>query len=162
MALADLQSIRDKARALVAAPTEFELSTARLDNYINSYYLYDFPQQLRILKLQTVYELPLYPGQNTYTVPWDLFMSFAQPCYVAQYETQFYMDRTTFYRAYPIYLQNIFLLGNGTTGPYTTTLGFIPITPGTVYVSAIDSGGALEESTDDTEGNLPDLPTNRS
>lgn len=150
-----LQSIRNKVRRLVAEDNQ-QLTDAQIDGYINTYYLNDFPQQLRLIKQQINYELALVPGQGTYAVPWDLYTSFSGPVYVAGYPIFFSQSQQQFYQMFPEFQQQAYLTGNGTAGPYTTTLQFPQITPGTVYVSAL-SGNTLLYSTDDTNGQFSNL-----
>ena len=130
-----LQAIRNKVRRLVAEDNQ-QLTDAQIDGYINTYYLNDFPQQLRLIKQQVNYELPLVPGQGTYDVPWDLYTSFSGPAYIAGYPIFFSQSQQQFYQMFPEFQQQTYLVGDGTVGPYTTTLQFPEITPGTVYVSA--------------------------
>ena len=146
-----LQTIRDKVRRLVAEDTQ-QLSDAQIDFYINTYYTNDFPQQLRILKLETNYELPLYPGQGTYEVPWDLFSSFSGPVYIQGYPLFYSQSQTQFYMMFPKFAQQAYLTGDGTAGPYTTTLQYPQLTPGEIYVSTISAAGDLLASTDNTDG----------
>lgn len=145
----NLETIIAKVRALTASPDQTQLPDQLICDYINTYYLNDFPQQLRNLKLETVYELDTIPGQPIYSIPWDLYTSFGAPCYVAGYETAYYFDRTTFFRAYPNQQANLLILANGTTGPYTGNLGQTPIIPGTVYASAVNVSGTVEGYDDD-------------
>lgn len=148
-----LQVIRDKVRRLVAEDTQ-QLTDADIDFYINTYYLNDFPQQLRLIKQQINYELPLFPGQGTYAVPWDSYTSFSGPAYVAGYPIFFSQSQQQFYQMFPEFQQQAYLTGDGTVGPYTTSLQFPQITPGTVYVSALSAVGNLLESTDDALGSF--------
>lgn len=147
-----LQTIRDKVRRLVAEDTQ-QLTDADIDFFINTYYLNDFPQQLRLIKQQINYELPLFPGQGTYAVPWDSYTSFSGPAYVAGYPIFFSQSQQQFYQMFPEFQQQAYLTGNGTVGPYTTTLQFPQITPGTVYVSALTNSG-LASGTDNTNGQI--------
>lgn len=147
-----LQSIRNKVRRLVAEDNQ-QLTDAQIDGYINTYYLNDFPQQLRLIKQQINYELPLVPGQGTYAVPWDLYTSFSGPAYVAGYPIFFSQSQQQFYQMFPEFQQQAYLTGDGTAGPYTTTLQFPQITPGTVYISTVNGVGDLLSSTDDGLGN---------
>lgn len=147
--MSTLQTIRDKVRRLVAEDTQ-QLTDAQIDFFINTYYLNDFPQQLRLIKQQINYELPLVPGQGTYDVPWDLFTSFSGPAFVAGYPIFFSQSQQQFYQMFPEFQQQTYLTGDGTVGPYATSLQFPEITPGTVYVSA--SSGGLQFGTDNTNG----------
>ena len=149
--MSTLQTIRDKVRRLVAEDTQ-QLTDAQIDFFINTYYLNDFPQQLRLIKQQINYELPLVPGQGTYDVPWDLYTSFSGPAFVAGYPIFFSQSQQQFYQIFPEFQQQTYLTGDGTVGPYATSLQFPEITPGTVYVSAISAAGNLLQSVDNNQG----------
>lgn len=151
--MSTLQTIRDKVRRLVAEDTQ-QLTDAQIDFFINTYYLNDFPQQLRLIKQQINYELPLVPGQGTYDVPWDLYTSFSGPAFVAGYPIFFSQSQQQFYQMFPEFQQQTYLVGDGTVGPYATSLQFPEITPGTVYVSALSALGNLMASTDNTLGSF--------
>ena len=81
----NLQAIRTKVRRLTRTPSVAQLTDDDLDNYINTFVVYDFPEQLRTFNLrqpftfyanayQTEYKTdtslpatdPLYNFQNKY------------------------------------------------------------------------------------------------
>lgn len=147
-----LADIRAKVRRLTASGPS-QLTDVQIDAYINTYYLYDFPQQLRILKLQTNYQIPLEPGRAIYPIPWNEFTSFSGPAYIFGYNVWISQDQTSFYNYWPKNSQQAFIPADGTTGPYQTSLGVTNITPNTVYVSAETVAG-LEVGEDDGFGNI--------
>lgn len=149
--MANLQTIRDKVRRLVAEDTQ-QLTDQQIDFYINTYYLNDFPQQLRLIKQQINYELPLIAGQGTYDVPWNSYTSFSGPAYISGFPIFFSQSQQQFYMMFPEYQQQSYLTGNGTAGPYTTTLQYPQLTPGTIYISTVNGIGEPLNSTDDGEG----------
>ena len=72
MAYATLQAIQTKVRRLTRSPSESQLSTVDLNNYINTSILYDFPEHLRLFKLRTVLTFYTHPYQDVYyTNPTD-------------------------------------------------------------------------------------------
>lgn len=150
-----LQAIRNKVRRLVAEDNQ-QLTNDQIDGYVNTYYLNDFPQQLRLIKQQINYQLPLVPGRGRYDVPWDSFTSFSGPAYIAGYPIFFSQSQQQFYQMYPEFQQQAYLTGDGTTGPYTTSLQFPQITPGTVYISTVNGVGDLLNSTDNGLGGWTD------
>ncbi len=150
--MATLAEIRDKVRRLTASGPS-QLTDTQIDQYINTYYLYDFPQQLRILKLETNYQLQLEPGRATYPIPWNDFTSFSGPAYIFGYNVWIAQSQEQFYNYWPKFNQQFNVAGDGTTGPYTATLGVTNVTPNQVYVSAQTAGG-LEFGEDDGLGNI--------
>ncbi len=47
-----LADIRKKVRNLTARQADEQITDAQIDQYINTYYLYDMPESLRLLKLK--------------------------------------------------------------------------------------------------------------
>ena len=54
-----LGAIRAKVRRLTLSPSDAQLTTAQLDEYINTYVVYDFPETLRTFNLKTTFEKKL-------------------------------------------------------------------------------------------------------
>lgn len=104
-----------------------------IDDYINDFYLYDFDEHLRTLKLEDWYYFQTEPNLNTYNLPVNYFAA-QMPIYVDGYEIAWYQDPKIFFRIWPqlSFIQNAVATGNGTTGPYSFTLSSVPIQPGTV------------------------------
>lgn len=104
-----------------------------IDDYINDFYLYDFDEHLRTLKLEDWYYFQTEPNLNTYSLPTNFF-SAQGPIYVDGYEIAWYQNPSIFFRIWPqlSFIQNGVAFGNGTPGPYTFTLSSVPIQPGTV------------------------------
>jgi len=149
--MAQLGQIRDKVRRLTASGPS-QLSDERIDETINTYYLNDFPQQLRILKLQENYELTLERGRAIYPIPWESYTSFSGPAYILGYPIWISQDQTEFYNQFPLYDTETFVPGTGGTGPFTTSGGPTNINPGTVVVFAVDETGATLSGRDDGLG----------
>lgn len=151
----DLQTIRNKVRALTANPSPQQLSDATIDQYINTYYLYDLPDQLRLFNLKTVYSFTTQPNIDVYTLPIDLYTSFHPPLYVAGYYCKYTQSRSELFQIYPEILQNSVLgSGNGTAGPYTFTLTNAPVARNSVLIAGIDANNFSWNLTDDGAGNL--------
>ena len=131
-----LAFIETKVRRLTRSPSIAQLSQADLDNYINTFVIYDFPEILRRFKLRTQFSFYTNPGQDVYNTDiasfsgalnnplynfQNLYLTVHPPVYAAGYETFFSQDRTQFFRIYPL-LNSIQLTatqGNGTAGPFT-------------------------------------------
>ena len=52
---ATLTEIRNKVRRITKNPSDTQLTTSQLDQYINTFYLYDFPEHLRLKDMLTNY-----------------------------------------------------------------------------------------------------------
>lgn len=140
-----LQAIQTKVRRLTRSPSTSQLTDADLQNYINTFVVYDFPEQLRMFNLRTTFNLvcnayqdryptdtesfagvttnPLYDFQNKY-------LTVHPPFYIAGFQSFFSQSREQFYAIYPFVnnIQQIFPTGDGVT---TTFSGIIPQQNGT-------------------------------
>lgn len=135
-----------------------------IDDYINDYYLYDMPEDLRSLRLRDFYTFTTFPNCGTYSIPQNVNQIY-DPIYVDNYQGQFYQDPNRFYSVWPEFDfidQNLFT-SDGNTQTFTRTLTQTPVQQGTVTIGLIPNidgapSPALETFTD-TDQPIPlDLP----
>lgn len=146
-----LTQIQTKVRRLTRSPSTAQLTDADLNNYINTFVVYDFPEQLRTFNLRTQFTFFTNPGQDVYNTDiasfsgainnplynfQNLYISVHPPVYVAGFQAFYTQSRDQFFGIYPI-LNNILttgFLGDGTPGPFTGVINsqqaLVP--PGTV------------------------------
>lgn len=185
-----LAFIYQKIRKLTATGTSFQLPdtgswtsaapppggpppglTMGLNNYVNSFYLYDLPAQFRSLKLKDKYTFFTQKGVDTYTFDSEHYTTLEMPCYVAKKEVQLWNDPWSFYGVY-FNWQNIVTLtnSNGSAGPYNGVLSSVPMIPSyandptnlnypagrsvNILITANVSYGVTMNVTDDGNGNL--------
>lgn len=130
MANSTLDAIRIKVRRLTRTPSATQITDAQIDEYINTFIQYDFPEHLRLFSLRTTHSFTTQPYQDTY--PTDIlsfagaisnplynfknrFITVHPPFYIAGYESFFTQSQTNFFRIYPK-LQSLIdtqLRGNG-------------------------------------------------
>src|SRR5271157_5332142 len=67
MAQSNLQAIQIKARRLTRSPSLSQLSDIDLNQYINTFILYDFPEALRLFSLRAVLTFYTQPNVDTYS-----------------------------------------------------------------------------------------------
>ncbi len=136
-----LAAIETKVRRLTRSPANAQLSQADLDNYINTFVVYDFPEHIRTFNLRTPFSFYTNPGQDVYNTDitsfsgattnqlynfQNKFITVHPPFYVAGFESYYSQNREEFFRIYP-QIQNVQftqLLANGGAGGYS---GVIPI-----------------------------------
>jgi len=125
-----LLAIQNKVRLLTRSLTEAQLTTEDLNQYINTYVLYDFPMSLKLFNLRTTFSFyttpfvdvystndkssPLYNFTNKYT--------FADaPVYIAGYPALFSQSRTQFFGIYPLTnsIAQLPTYGNGVENHFT-------------------------------------------
>ena len=61
-----LEAIQIKVRRLTRSPSTAQLSDDDLNNYINTFVVYDFPEQLRMFNLRTTFTFVCNAYQDTY------------------------------------------------------------------------------------------------
>lgn len=139
-----LEAIQQKVRRLTRSPSEAQLTTDDLNNYINTFVIYDFPAHLRTFQLRQPFSFTCNPYQDQY--PLDIasyagainasqnalydfqnkYLAIHKPVYVGGFETYYSQDRQEFYRHYPInsFIQTIGVNGDGVTTTYSGTVQF--------------------------------------
>lgn len=132
-----LQMIFAKIRRLVGAsdpfqlpdtPDPFDPNSFGLSDYVNSFYLYDFPAQYRALKLQDVYTFDTINGIDTYAFDSENYTTVQQPAYCMGREIALFNDPWSFYALnFNWQYQDNFATGNGTAGAYSGFTSARPI-----------------------------------
>lgn len=137
MADSSLLAIQQKVRRLTRSLTEAQLTTPQLNQYINTYVLYDFPETLKLFNLRAtldfyttpfvdVYQTdpvvnplldvqsPLYNFVNKYTFT-------DSPIYIGGYAALFSQSREQFFGIYPLVnsIASIGRFGNGVLQTYS-------------------------------------------
>ncbi len=137
-----LAAIQTKVRRITRSPSEAQLSTGDLQNYINTFVVYDFPEHLRMFNLRTTFTFYTNPFQDTY--PTDIasfgtnpsaqnnplynfqnnFISIHTPVYIAGYNSFFTQSREQFFGIYPKTnsIASIGTAGDGVTTTFTGTV----------------------------------------
>lgn len=165
VANSSLAEIRRKVRRLTRSPSENSLTTTELDQYINTFVLYDFPQHVRLYNLRSTFTFYTQPNVDVYetesTDVNDALYDFKNrviaihpQVYIAGVPVFYTQDRDYFYGTYPVYnfIINQAALADGTTGPFTGTLDTLPILQNNVIFSTI--------TTNNTAMTLVDYPQN--
>jgi hypothetical protein len=137
---------------------------AGIDDYINDYYLYDMPEDLRSLRLRDFYTFTTVPNCGTYSIPQNVIQIY-DPVYVDNYQFAFYQDPNIFYRIWPElnFIDRNLFTAVTSKATYTFTLTQTPVQQGTVVIGLqpnIDgqSAGALETFTDSDQPIPLDIP----
>jgi hypothetical protein len=122
-----LNAIQQKVRRLTRSPSENQLTTAQLNQYINTFVLYDFPEQIRLLNLRTTFTFYTEPYVDVYPTSTDpnsplynfinKYISVHPPIYIAGFQSQFFEDREQFFGIYPFVnsIASIGIEGDGAT-----------------------------------------------
>lgn len=131
MSIATLNDIIAKIRKLTVTSNSSQLTDAQIIDYINSYYIYDFPAQFRSLKLKDVYVFNTTQGVDTYPFDYNNWSTIEGPCYCEKIPIQLYQSPNGF-RGINFNWQQVQILtqGDGTTGAptgYSGTLTNFPL-----------------------------------
>lgn len=174
MSNSTLQAIRDKVRRLSGSINESQLTTADLDDYINTFYELDFPAGLKLWNLHDNYIFYTTPNVDEYTFPANpqlsnpttplldgagnplpSFQSINPPIYIDGYQSFYTQSQEEFFRIYPkLEFEQIGPAGDATTGPFAMTMTNLPVMRGEFQVSAVDNNGITRIAIDDGNGNL--------
>ena len=153
-----LSQIRSKVRKVTGSPSQYQLSDAEIDDYINTFYLYDMPEHLRLLKLKNVYEFYTQPNIESYDLPDESIISVEPPIYVGGYLARYVQDRQTFFMRWPPLNQFQQIgTGDGTSAPALQTITAVPIIRNSLYISAIIGGNTVTYG-DDGQGHFKSEP----
>lgn len=121
MAPHTLQDIRNKVRRITGRPSQAQLTDADLDNYINTFYLYDFPEHLRLESLRFNYQFVTQANIPVYDFDTSMFLTNMPPVYIAGYQSYMTQSRDNFFRVNPQlqFLQQTVYSGTGIAGDST-------------------------------------------
>ncbi len=163
MADSTLEAIQNKVRRLTRTPSEAQLSTSDLNEYINTAVLYDFPEELRLFSLRTTLTFYCAPYIDTYengdgylpTDFKDIYITLHPPVFIAGYQSWFSQDRSQFFGAYPLVTTITELgTGDGVTTSYSGTLSSIPVLRNQVLFESVSTANGRLAVYDDGSGTL--------
>jgi len=131
-----LADIRRMFRQVSGRLSSNQLTNAAADTYINNYYRYEFPAEVKLEKQQKYYEFNTVPLQVSYDFDTVNYTNIEPPVYVNLQTILYYQDPTIYYSQNP---EQITLgtpwTGNGAQVNFTTTVQVPMIVPGTVIVT---------------------------
>lgn len=150
-----LNDIRLKVRRVTKSPSENQITTSQIDEYINNFYLYDLPEHLRLFNLRENYTFTALPNIEKYNFDTTNYISVHPPAYVAGYQCYFTQSQDEFYRLYPK-VRNFEQIGvgDGATLNFTYTLSNVPVMSDAVLINTVDGAGNPLNVNDDGSGNL--------
>jgi len=135
MAQWTLAEIRQKVRQVTGRYSPQELSNEQLDEYINKYFQYTFPAELKLERFHTYYEFLTAANQKDYALP-DGFVNFEPPASVDRLSVLWYQEPSSFYENNPENIGRQSLgTGDGATTAFNGTAGNFPLLPGQTVVS---------------------------
>lgn len=142
-------------RRIIKSPSNAVITDALLIDYVNRFWLMDVDARIQLFDLKTKYQFQTSPGIDQYNMPlydiqsetggnpsspdiqmFPVYQGFMGPCFINGIQMPFYTERSSFFNFWPNYNQTLVQAGtgDGTTGPYTLTLPFLPNSPTVVNV----------------------------
>lgn len=128
-----LQAIITKVRRITGRPSQTQLSDSDIIDYINTFYVYDMPEHIKMESLRYNYQLTTQPNIAVYDLPTDTYLTGMPPVYIGGYQSYMTQSRENFFRINPNlnFLQSNLYTGNGTnTGYIGQFLTQVPVMPG--------------------------------
>lgn len=130
-----LSSIRSKVRNITGSPSTDQISDVMLNDYINQFYVFTMPAELKTQIETTFLDFKTVPGQDVYSFPSGYFTD--QPgCYADGFPVVFYQDPDVFYQDWPQqYAVDDIGAGDGVTTSFSGTLQNPPVIIGSLFIS---------------------------
>ncbi len=151
--MATLADIRSKVRRITKSPSPNQLTDAQIDSYVNTFYLYDFPEHLRLINLKETYRFVTQSDIDQYNFTPNTIISIEPPIYIGGMEIQFFQSRQQFFSVYPeIATNEILTTGSGIAGPYSGNITAAPVKRNRVLISTIDNTGNSLSAQDNGAG----------
>lgn len=149
-----LADIKTKVRNLTGRPSTDQLSDVDLTNYINNYYVYTMPFELKEQITNHFLNFTTTPGIDVYAFPGGYFTD--QPgAYADGFPMIFYQDPDIFYQDWPQqYAVDNIATGDGVTTVFSGGLQNPPLIIGTLFITADDPTGNQQLLTDNGDGTL--------
>lgn len=127
-----LEDIRQKVRRITARPSAQQIKDDQINDYINTFYIYDLPRHLQLISNRVNYQFVTNANVAVYDLPNDIYLSGMPPVFIGGYRSFMTQSRDEFFRINPKlnYMQQSVSVGTGATGPYSFTLPNVPIMRG--------------------------------
>ncbi len=111
--------IEEKIRRLTVSPDEFSLKSSAIQQYVNTYYNQDFPYDLKLDQMRSVYTFYTEPYVDRYPLDVNYNQGVRAPCYVDGIQGQFFKERNQFFNLYPRFPTYFQIPGTTVTGTIT-------------------------------------------
>jgi hypothetical protein len=149
-----LLDIINKVRNITGSPSPDQISDTDLIDYINNYYVYAMPFELKVQIANQFLRFKTTPGINVYSFPGGYFTD--QPgAYADGFPLIFYQDPDIFYQDWPQqFAVNNIATGDGVSTSFSGGLQNPPLIIGSLFIAADDPTGFQQVVSDN--GNIVD------
>lgn len=149
-----LSDIRTKVRAITGRPSLDQISDDELNTYINNYYVFTMPFELKEQITDQFLTFKTEPGVDVYSFPGGYFTD-SPGAYSDGFPMVFYQDADVFYQDWPIqYAVDNIATGDGVTNAFSGGLQNPPLIIGSLFIASDDPTGTSQVISDDGLGVL--------
>lgn len=149
-----LEDIRRKVRALTGRPSQDQITDVVLDRYINNYYVFTMPFELKEQIQNQFLKFKTTPGVNVYSFPSGYFTD-SPGAYADGFPLIFYQDPDIFYQDWPLqFAVNNIATGDGVTTAFSGGLQNPPVIIGSLFITSDDDTGFQQVVQDQGDGTL--------
>lgn len=149
--------IKSKTRNITGAPSTDQLSDAALTKYLNDYYVFTMPFELKEQIQLNFYDFKVFPGVNVYPFSGS-FLTDQPGAYADGNPLIFYQDPDIFYQDFPQqYATDVVATGDGATSTFSGGLQNPPIIIDTAFFT--DGIQVLSDTGSQTTSEQIDLGT---
>lgn len=130
-----LADIKQKVRNVTGRPDTSQLDDNTLIDYINKYYQFVLPKELKIFFDYTYYNFFTQAGKDVYTPP-ATFQTVNPQIYIDGFPGDWYTNPDLFFQDYPIETNKVVIAtGDGSTLAFSFQIPAFPVIQGSVYVT---------------------------
>jgi len=147
-------NMKSKFRAVTGTPSTDQLSDAQVGAYLNNYYVYTMPFELKEQITNQYLTFTTTPGVDVYSFPGGYFTD-APGAYADGFPLVFYQDTDVFFQDWPQqYAVDNIATGDGVTTNFSGGLQNPPVIIGSLFIAADDPTGTQQLLTDAGDGTL--------
>lgn len=131
----NLESIIKKIRNITGTPDSAQLNNSQITDYINSYYAFTFPFELKeMINLQPI-NFFTFANIDVYSMP-GTFLTNEPEVYANGYRLAYYEDRGVFFQDWPQqYAQDSVASGDGVTNAFSGSTQGFPVIQNTFFIT---------------------------
>lgn len=145
----NLGTIRAKVRNVTGTPSTDQLTDQQVDDYINNYYIFTMPFELKVQIANQFLNFKTTPGVDVYAFPGGYFTD-SPGAYADGFPMIFYQDPDVFYQDWPQqYAVDNIATGDGSTSVFSGGLQNPPLMIGTLFITSDDPTGFQQVLSDD-------------
>lgn len=149
-----LANMRSKLRAVAGRPSSDQLTDAQLNAYLNNYYVYTMPFELKEQIENQFLQFKTTPGIDVYAFPAGYFTD-SPGAYADGFPLVFYQDPDIFFQDWPQqYAVDNIATGDGITSFFSGAIQNPPVIIGSLFITADDQTGFQQIVSDDGNGTL--------